>query len=263
MAGLALFDVCIGIFIATQMPGDGFLSNGIAQFAVELIGVKALIAGLFPFFIWRGQGWSRIAYAVLTALSLAMSWYAIAHLVLVMPLLQLASLVLLFLPASEIWFARRAIKQPEGYLPLASVTQPEMLQAALPVPMPATLYGGVALMFVVLTLGLWCAGTMISAWMATWPQDDTALAYLLSFIPIGALIVGDVAVTVTLAVLLLNGFSAARFVYVGTTALFLRLLLGILSIAPARALILYAVCLVCFTLLFLPPSNRWLKARRA
>jgi hypothetical protein len=264
MAGLALFDTAIGIFIAKRMSGDGgFMSNGVTQFAVGLAGVKAVIAGSFAVFIWRGQSWSRIAYAVLTGLSLAMSWYAIAHLALLMPVLQAVSLVLLFVPASDRWFARQAVMTAAT----VAVMPPDIVAPASlpqrPAIRPATLKCALAAMFLVLGLEFCCAYKVIAAWVATWPEDDSALAYMLGLIPIGLVILGYIVMTIVLAVLIWNGHGSARFVYGAMTALGLRLLLGVLSVSPALALILYAACLACFTLLFVPQSNRWLKARRA
>jgi hypothetical protein len=259
--GLALFAIAIGIFIFARMQDEGdALGSGVLQFTYGLIGVKAALNILVAVFIWRGQGWSRMAYAVLTALSLLTSWSAISHFLLVGPLLQIATLVLLFVPASDRWFA------PARATPMADVMKPAAPKAPTGGPAswamrPTTLKCGIASMFLVLGLELWAAWLVVYAWVGTWPQDDSAFANVFSLIPIGGIVLSYIVMTVVLAILIWNGQGPARFVYGAMTALGLRLVLGALSISVAGAFALYAVCAGCFVLLFLPPTNRWFKIR--
>jgi hypothetical protein len=208
-------------------------------------------------------------------LILLMSLASIRSAALLSPLLQFASMVLLFLPAADRWFAFSVPATPDGvatfFMPMqADMISPDSLPAPRPAARPAargarpaTLKFGVGLMFVVLGLGLWCACLIIATWMATWPDDDSALASMFALIPYGALMLGDIFLSVVSAVMIWNGFGVWRFVYGSVTALGLRLIIGVLPISPGRAIILYAACLACFTLLFLPPSNRWFRARLA
>jgi len=263
IVGLSLYAIAVSIFIVTRMQNGG----GVMEFTFGFIGIKAAINIAVAVFIWRGQSWSRIAYAVLTALSLVMSWYAIAHFLLLGPVLQVASVVLLFVPASESWFARAPVPVMAA-APMADVQGPATIMAPAGGPdtravRPATLQYGVVAMFLVLGLEVWAACVLIDAWVATWPQDDSALAYLIFLIPVAGIVLAYIVVTVVLAVLVWQGYGAARFVYGAMTALGLRLVLGILSVAPAGAMFLYTACLGCFVLLFVPHSQRWFKARTA
>jgi len=255
---LALFQVAVGIFIFARMRDEAdAMGSGVLQLTYGAIGVKAVLNMLIAVFIWRGRGWSRIAYAVLTALNLLASWYAIAHFVLVGPVLQIASLVLLFVPASDRWFANGSVAPSNLQMPQAPGG------GAVSAMRPVTLKLGIAAMFLVLGLEIWAAWVVVCAWIGTWPQDDSAFAYMLSLLPISGVVLGYIVMTVVLAVLIWNGRGAARFVYGAMTALGLRLVLDLLSVSVAGALTLYAACLACFVLLFVPPSSRWFKRRAA
>lgn len=257
---LALFSLCTAMFMVSgsfprDVPGDEAV-HSVLVFTAAMLGVKAVIAVVLASFIWRGAAAARLIYAILAVLALLSALPAIGRALPVMPALQVACAALLFLPISNRRFTTISTAQPVVMptTPLGDVTGP-----ADPVR-PVTIQIGMGLMFVVMTLWLWCGWVENSAWIATWPQDDSALADVLLMVPIALYALGDIVMTFVLAWLIWTGAGSARWVFLCMTAVGCRAVIGDLSTNLAPMLLLFATALACFVSLFLPASNKWLRA---
>jgi hypothetical protein len=250
-----LFSLCTAIFMVSgRFPGDE--TQTVLVVAAVTLGVKAVIALALAPFIWRGVAAAQLIYAIFAALALLMALPAIGRALPVMPALQAVCAALLFLPTSSRGVSRPSAAQPAimPALPVGDIAAPADRTR------PMAMQVGIGMMFVVLALWLWCGGTEISAWVASWPQDDSALADMLLMVPVALYALGDIVMTFVLAWLIWTGAGSARWVFLCMTAVGCRAVIGDLSTNLAPMLLLFATALMCFMSLFLPASNKWLRA---